>query len=148
VLNFYPQAIGIGFLKDGQWTFVPALSEAFFRMLPWLNIVWILGIGLQVMLLRQGRWTTLTRWFDIGLKIAGIVIAYVLLKGPSLILDLIVNDSTTIPLNAFGATTILMLLNQLVEVALIIAIIVGGIEVVKDVYKLLFKNRPRPLVVK
>jgi hypothetical protein len=147
VFNLYPQVLGIGFFADGKWTFIPALSEAFFRMLPWLNVAWILGIGLQVMLLRQGRWTLLTRWFDIGLKIVGIVIAYVLLKGPS-ILALTAADLTKASINASAAATLVSLLSQMVTIALVIAVIVGGIEVVKDVYKLLFKSTPSPLRIK
>lgn len=147
VFNLYPQLIGISFLKDGQWIIIPALSEAFFRMLPWLNVVWVLGIGLQVMLLRQGRWTAPTRWFDLALKIVGIVIAYVLLKGPS-ILALTAADLTKVSMDASAAATLASLLNQMVIFALIIAVVVGGIEVAKDVYKLLVKNKPRPLIVK
>jgi hypothetical protein len=148
VFNLYPQAIGIAFLKDGQWTFVPALSEAFFRMLPWLNIAWILGIVLQVALLRQGRWTPLTRWFDIGQKIVGIVIAYVLLKGPS-ILALTAADLTKVSIEASAATTLVILLNQMMTIALVIAVVVGGIEVIHSVYKLLFKPvQLRPIAIK
>ena len=147
VFNLYPQAIGISFLSNGQWTSTPALSEAFFRILPWLNVVWVLGIILQVMLLRQGRWTALTRWFNIGLKIGGIVIAYLLLKGPS-ILALTVADLIKVSISASAAAILVNLLNQVVIFALVIAVIVGGIEVVKDGYKLLIKNTPRPLVVK
>ncbi len=147
IFNLYPQLIGVGFLQDGQWVFTPALSPAFFRLLPWLNLTWILGIGLQVILLRQGRWTPLTRWFDIGLKIAGVVIAYLLLTGPS-ILTLTADDLTKVSIDSFTAVTLANLLNQIVTLALAIAVIVGGIEVIKEVYKLLFKGRPRPLMVK
>jgi hypothetical protein len=147
VFNLYPQVLGIGFFTDGKWAFIPALSEAFFRILPWLNVTWILNIGLYVFLLRQGCWTSLTHWFEIALKIVGIVIAYMLLKGPS-ILAFTTADLTKVSIEASAATTLMNLLNQMVTIALVIAVIVGGIEVIKDVYKLLFKSTPRPLVIK
>lgn len=139
IFNLYPEWLGVGFIANGQWILVPALSEAFFRMLPWLNVVWILGIGLQVMLLRQGRWNLLSRWFDIALKIAGIVIAYLLLNGPSL-LALTIADLTRVSVEASAANILVTLLKQVVTVALAIAVIVGGFEVVREVYKLLFKK--------
>jgi len=138
VFNLYPQIIGIGFMQDGQWNFAPALSDAFFRMLPWINISWILGIGLQVMLLRQGKWTALTRWFDIGLRVIGIVIAYLLLKGPS-ILALTAADFSKVSIDAPAATLLANMLNVMLTIALSIAIIVGGIEVVRSIYRLLVK---------
>ncbi len=57
LLNFYPRVLGIYFFSGDVRVFLPALSEAFFRMLPWINVTWILGIGLNAWLLREGRWT-------------------------------------------------------------------------------------------
>jgi hypothetical protein len=125
-------------MKDGQWNFIPALSDAFFRMLPWINISWILGIGLQVMLLRQGKWTPLTRWFDIGLRIISIVIAYLLLRGPSLV-ALTSADLMKASLDASTAALLANMLNVMISIALSIAIIVGSIEVLRGLYKLLIK---------
>jgi len=103
---------------------------------------------LQAALLRQGRWTPLTRWFDIGLKIIGIVIAYVLLKGPS-ILALTAEDMTKVSIEAHAATILVTLLTQMMTIALAIAVVVGGIEVVRSVYKLLFKPvQVKPIVIK
>lgn len=147
VFNFYPQILGIYFFSGEVSVFIPALSEAFFRMLPWINVTWLLGIGLNAWLLRQGRWTPAARWFEIALKIAGIVIAYLLLQGPSiLVLDAAALVKAGIETSA--ATILMSLLNQVVTVALAIAVIVGGIEVVKGVYNLLIKKTPRPLTIK
>jgi hypothetical protein len=148
VFNLYPQIIGGGFIKDGQWNFIPALSEAFFRMLLWINISWLLGIGLQSMLLRQRKWTPLTRWFDIGLKVIGIVIAYVLLKGPS-ILAITAADLMKISIEASAATVLVNMLNIMVTIALTIAVLVGGIEVIRDIYRLLVKPAStRPVMIR
>ncbi len=43
VLNFYPQIIRIAFFNHGQWTFMPVLSDAFFRYLPWINAACLHG---------------------------------------------------------------------------------------------------------
>jgi len=147
VFNFYPQILGIYFFSGEVSVFVPALSEAFFRMLPWINITWILGIGLNGWLLRQGSWTPLLRWFEIALKVAGVVIAYLLLQGPS-ILTLDAAALLKAGIEASAANLLVKLVSQIVTVALAIAVIVGGIEVVKDVYNLLVKKSPRPLIVK
>ncbi len=147
LLNFYPQVLGIYFFSDEVTVFLPALSEAFFRMLPWINVTWILGIGLQAWLLREGRWTPLLRWFEIALKVAGIVIAYLLLRGPSVL----ALDAARLVQAGFepGAAGVLVnLIQQVVTIALAIAVIVGGIEVVRDVYNLLIKNKRRPLPVR
>jgi hypothetical protein len=148
VFNLYPQVLGIAFPTDGKWTFIPVLSDAFFRMLPWINIVWVLSIGLNVLLLRQGRWTPLTRWFEIGLRIAGIVIAYVLLQGPSIIAMTAESLVATGIFDPSTANVLVTMTTSAATIALAIAVIVGGIEVVQSVYKLLFKSTPKPLVIK
>jgi hypothetical protein len=85
VFNFYPQIVGLNFFSAGGWTSIPVLSEAFFRMLPWINILWALEIILNVILLRQGCWQPATRWFSVALNVFGIGIANALLAGPSLV---------------------------------------------------------------
>lgn len=147
VFNFYPQILGIYFFSGEVSVFIPALSEAFFRMLPWINVTWLLGIGLNAWLLRQGRWTPAARWFEIALKIAGIVIAYLLLQGPS-ILALDAAALVKAGLRLSVASIMMGHVNQVVTIALAIAVIVGGIEVVKGVYNLLVRKTPRPLTIK
>lgn len=147
LLNFYPQVLGIYFFSGEASVFLPALSDAFFRMLPWINATWVLGIGLQVWLLRQGRWTPPARWFEIALKVAGIVIAYLLLQGPP-ILALDTARLVEAGMEQSAAGLLVGMLQQIVTIALAIAVIVGGIEVVKGVYDLLIKNKSRPLLVK
>jgi len=147
VVNIYPQVLGVWFLKDGQWVNIPIFSQAFFQMVPWLNVVWIMGIGLQVVLLRQRNWTALTRWFEIGLKILGIAIFYLLLRGPS-ILNISTDSFINVSISASSAATLVKVLNVIAIIALINAIIVGVYEISKSVYRLLFKKAPRILVIK
>ena len=46
-----------------------------------------------------------------------------------------------------AAGVLVSMLHQIVTIALAIAVIVGGIEVVKGLYDLLIKNKSRPLPV-
>jgi hypothetical protein len=147
VMNIYPQVLGIWFLRDGQWVSIPVFSQALFRILPWLNVVWVLGIGLQVVLLRQQKWTPVTRWFEISLKILGIAIVFLLLKGPS-ILDISAENLINFSIAASSAATMVKILNVIAIIALINAIIVAVYEISKSVYRLLFKKAPRILVIK
>ena len=140
LFNLYPQLIGFGFISNGAWNFIPALTEAFFRYLPWIDALWLLQIVLNVILLRQGKWTASTRWFEVGLNLASIVIAYLLLKGPALIAF----DPQSMA-NIFGdaqdAGILIKILSYPAPITLIVIIVVESIETAQSVYKLLFKTR-------
>jgi hypothetical protein len=132
VFNFFPQIIGVGFLLNGEWTFLPVLSEAFFRYLPYVNALWGLQIILDLILLRQGRWATTTRWLRATLLALGIALAAVMLAGPDLV------SSTSEALAAVGpqfsaeAANILTWLPRiLVKVLLGLSILGSSIELLK-----------------
>lgn len=143
VFNVYPQVLGIFSFSGENSVFIPVLSEAFFKQLPWINLTWLLGIGLNLWLLRTGRWTPATRWCEVGLKIAGVGITYLLLAGPS-ILAIDAASLAQAEIEPQAAATLVNLLSKTVTLALTIGVIVGGLEVVQAVYKLLFKNPARP----
>lgn len=147
VLNIYPQVLGVWFLQDGQWVNIPIFSQALFRMLPWINAAWLFGILLQVILLRKHKWTTQTRWIEIGLNFLGIAIYILLLRGPS-ILNIKPDTFLNIFVNPSSANTLVKILNIIVIIALINAIIVKVYEISKSAYRLLFKKAPRILVIK
>jgi hypothetical protein len=87
VFNFFPEWVGFGFLENNRWSFLPLLSDAFFRYLPYINVLWLAQIALNLVLLRQGRWQTFTRWLRIVLQALGIVLAAVMLAGPDLVVS-------------------------------------------------------------
>ncbi len=147
VINIYPQVLGIWFINDGQWFSTPLFSQALFRMLPWINLAWILSIVMQVVLVRQRKWTRITRWFEIGLKTLGIAILFILVKGPS-ILDISSETLINFSFAVSSAITLVKILNILTIIALISAIIVKVFEIGKGVCRLLFNNAPRSLVIK
>lgn len=71
----------------GKQIFIPAISNVFYTYLPWLNLIWVLGIGLNLALIRTGKWQTWSRWFEAGLNIAGMVLLILMASGPSIITD-------------------------------------------------------------
>ncbi len=142
LFNFYPQIIGFGFSSNGSWyvgagswTFVPLLSDAFFRYVPILSVVWILTVVLDIVLLRLGRWNVATHLSAIGLKIVSIVIAAMMLAGPSLI-ALTPASLTTAIGDAQAAQTLFTIITQVVRVGLWLSIIGGGIDVLRQMYQM------------
>ncbi len=130
IFNFYPQIVGIWNMENSAWTQIAGLSEAFFRYLPWINLSGILTIALDIWLLRQGIWNTLSRWMHIGLEIVSIVIAAAMLRGPSL---LSFNASA---MNAELGSVLMRIFSFIIPVILIIVIVVSVIEIAKDVLRL------------
>jgi hypothetical protein len=153
IFNFYPHIIGFtpslnSVVESGDWrslTLIPILSEAFFRYVPVLTAVWGLTIVLDIVVLRQGNWNAMTRWFLVGLKAIKIAIAAAMLAGPSIIaltpeaLSASIGDT-----EAAGVSFTLLTLS--VRVALWLTIILEGVDIVKTIYRLIAK-RELPLVV-
>lgn len=137
LFNVYPQVIGFNFVNNGVWTFIPALSDAFFRWMPYINIVWALQIALNFLLLRQGRWQTSTRWFSVAINLAGIVIGYFLLTGPSIV------GITPEALLAGGifseqtATTLSTMAHQGARGVIALVMLLEAIDAGKTIYKLI-----------
>jgi len=141
IFNLYPQVIGIWFVHDGQWTSIPLLSTAFFAYLPWLNLLWILGLVLDVVLLRQDAWSAATRIARIALSLAEIALAFVMLTGPALV-SVTPGVLTSVPLGD-AAGMFAKMLNLIPVLVLGILIIVNSVEVFQMIYRL-FVRRPAP----
>ncbi len=151
IFNFYPQIIGFtpslnGVLESGNWAigfgnlnFVPLLSQAFFYFVPYLTLVWALTVLLDIVLLRIGTWTAVTRICLIGLKIVNIVIAAAMLGVPSL-LAVTTASLTTALGNAEAARLLMTMLSQLVRVALWLSIVGNSIEIIRAVSRLATHN--------
>jgi hypothetical protein len=136
IFNFFPQIIGFGFLLNDKWTFLPVLSDAFFRYLPFLNALWALQITLNLILLNRGRWETATRWLRITLTGLGIALAAVLLAGPDLITSIGESLAAVGPDFSADAARILTWMPRIaVKVALLLAIVTGGIDLLKSLFR-------------
>ena len=125
--------------SDGQWTFIPVLTEAFFRYMPWINLLWVLQIGHDVWLLRKGVWDVVTRLVNLALKLGSIAVAYAMLIGPAIF---------KISGESLAGTTLADLAEKLDPLSqfilipfLIVMIVVPVVEIVQTaVY--LFRRRP------
>jgi len=140
IFNLYPGVVGFGFFNKSDWVFIsPVLTEAFFSYLPWINILVLLQIGFSVYLLRQGVWNKGLRILNIVLELAGIALAVVMLRGPSLV-ALTPEQLAGTPL-AEAAQVFTKIGNLIPSLVLTIVVIVSSIEVAQMVYHLM-KSRP------
>lgn len=144
VLNFYPQVIALHINPfSGGPAPIPLLSAAFFSVLPWINLLVALDIILNVALLRLGYWVTTTRIAYIALKIFGVVIAVVLLKGPSIV-GLTPQALALWQIKPADAQALVQLVNLAANIALIIAVVAGIFDVVKGLYRLILRPAQIP----
>jgi hypothetical protein len=141
IFNFYPNLIGFGFVFDGKWMFVPALSGAFFKYLPWVNLLGLVQIGFSLYQLRQRAWTTALRVINLFIELGTIALAAAMLTGPALI-DLSADKLAGTPV-AEAAEVLTRVMGFVPALVLIIVIVVSAIEVAQMTYCLL-KNRPAP----
>lgn len=142
IFNFSPQWLVIFIFSDDKTAFIPALTEAFFRWLPWINIGWVAEIVMNGMLIRTGRWTTPTRLFSIGIKIFQTVILYFLFTGPSILGVTPESLQATGVFEAESAQKLGELAQNAIRVALGLAIFGSLIEIMKGIYKLITQKNP------
>lgn len=136
LFNFNPQLIGFYYLQGNEWKVLPLLSEAFFRWLPLLNIVWVAEIILNGMLLRSGKWTAGTRLFSVGIKLTQIFIIVMLLMGPSMLAltpQTLIAGGITDP-EAAGSFS--QMIHNAVRFALGFAVLGSVVEIIKTLYKM------------
>ena len=142
IFNFYPQIIGFGIFSNGNWYVgagtaisIHVLSPAFFHFVPYLTMVWVFIILLDIILLRMGHWNVLTRIFSIALKIVPIVIAAAMLGAPSL---LAITTASLTPAmgSAEAAHTLVTMLNLFIRIALWLGIFGNIVEIIKAISRL------------
>jgi hypothetical protein len=93
LFNYYPQRVGIWVNGLDADSYLPVLSPAFFDLtLPWLNLCWILALGLNIAHLSLGRWTLATRLADLALAFIALNLVVSMIFGPSIFA---VNTSAT-----------------------------------------------------
>lgn len=138
LFNFFPELLGFSFSSNGEWVSLPALSEAFFTYLPWINLLWGAEIILSLYLLIQGQWQTATRLVSIVIKLMSIGLAGFMLAGPSLV-GLNPQDLVTSGLGFTldNAAKLVSMLNQGVRSVLVLVIVLEGFGIARRIYKLL-----------
>lgn len=142
IFNFNPQLIGVYIFSGEKWTVIPALTDAFFRWMPLINVAWIAGIILNGILLRTGRWQTSTRLFFIAIKILEIVIGFLLLTGPTI---LAITPETLQATGIFNPETSRILgtmAQQGIHILIAVIILAEGIDLAKTAYKMVTEKSP------
>ena len=156
IFNFFPQIIGFtpslnSVIETGNWQtvpFIPVLSEAFLRYVPFVTATAMLTIVLDGILIQRGHWEAWSRWFAVAIKAVGISIAVVMLTGPSLIAVTADSLISTGSITSESAGILVTLMNQGVRVGLVLAIIFGALDLVKMLLRLFQGKAPIVLVSK
>ncbi len=119
----------------GKSVFVPAIAPVFYSYLPWLNLLWVLGLGLNIALIRAGKWQTWSKWFQMGLDVLFIVLLIVMASGPSIILEA---GDRIAALGAAGEqiANIYLGIGIGIKILLIVLIVVTAVELVTGLIKL------------
>jgi hypothetical protein len=138
LINLYPRLVDILIISDHSWAYIPALSPVFTVYLPWINLLGILSLVLDVYLMRQGLWQVVTRIISLVIEVAGIILAGVMLTGPSL-LQFSATDLAGTPA-AGSAETLTQMVNLAPKIILAILIIVQSVEVVLALLRIARKN--------
>ena len=146
IFNFYPQILGFRIFSNGNWYLgagsavsTPLLSQAFFHFVPYLTVVWVLTILLDIVLLRYGHWNTLTRIFFIILKIINISIAAGMLAAPSL-LALTTASLTPAMGSSQAAGSLVTMLNLFMRIALGLGIFGSAVEIIRAISRMLMNE--------
>ncbi|MEM5776010.1 MAG: hypothetical protein AAGU05_13495 [Anaerolineaceae bacterium] len=149
VLNIYPHWLGIWGFVGGERIIVPILTPAFFSYLPFINAMMLVGMVQNVMMLQTRRWTTGLRWFEIAADIASMVLLGVMITGP----DLVNINAAELARLGWEASAVKVFadfapaLATLFRMAMGIAFVVQGVEVIVHLYRLLLPKRPFKLPV-
>jgi hypothetical protein len=131
--------VGISHQVDGEWRHLPVLTENFWRFLPLINIAWGSSLILAMYLTVRGTWETWSKWLDIGIKIFEMVILFFLISSGPLVgvppqgwseLNWGQDVITTLQNNVLPITNISIL------IALGIALVVSGVEVLRRIFKM------------
>jgi hypothetical protein len=143
VFNFFPEVLGytpsLNNLSEAGYEviFIPLFSEAFFRYVPYLTVIWVLTILLNCVLFSRGRWETWSRWLFLAINAASIGITLTMLLGPSLgTLQTFVPEIFFADPNIFKSS-----LNLSIRLALVVSIVVESVEFIQTLVTLL-KRRP------
>ena len=140
VFNLYPNLLSIRLSGGGSGVTLPILTEAFFRFLPWINLLGLLQIVFNGFMMGQRIWTPATRILGILMDIAGMVLAVVILRTPG-IFGLTPQALNSIGISE-GADNLSRLFNSLPALIIAIVVIATSVKVIKSLLRL-FTNTTR-----
>jgi len=139
ILNIYPQWLGMIFFTGDEQVFVPMFTEKFFQFVPWINVVLVAEILLDIFLLRNAIWNRLTRLGKVIIEAASLTLTVLILRTPGVI-GFSAKSFANGPFEPEQAETFVTIATYMFPIVMAIVIIIQSIELVKAVYRL-FKMR-------
>jgi hypothetical protein len=129
--------LGLAFL-NGMFG-LPIFADAFARFIPWINILLVAEILLDVYLLFMGRWNVLGRVSKVVLEAASLGITVMLIRLPGL--KIFTDEALVQALpTSESVAGVITAINLGVTIALVVVLIIQGIELAKALYGLLRIN--------
>ncbi|MBE0669356.1 MAG: hypothetical protein IH588_02105 [Anaerolineales bacterium] len=139
ILNLYPEILGMFVFKEGDTFFIPMFSDAFFKFIPWINAIFFAEIVLDIYLLRSALWTSVTRVAKIIIEAASIALTVVILRTPNIV-GFTAESFKNFPDSSVNGELLMKIFNISFSIALVIVIIVAGVELAKAAYGLIRMN--------
>ena len=135
LLNLYPEILGAFIFTEGESFFIPMFSDTFFKFVPWINAIFLAEIVLDIYLLRNALWTPITRIAKILIEAASIALTIIILRTPGIV-GFTAESFKNFPESSVDGELLMKIFNLSFSIALIVVIIVAGVEMAKAVYGL------------
>ncbi len=135
ILNIYPQWLGMIFFTGDEQVFVPMFTEKFFQFVPWINVVIVAEILLDIFLLRNAIWNRLTRLGKVIIEAASLTLTVLILRTPGVI-GFSAKSFANGPFPPEQAEIFVTIATYTFPIVMAIVIIIQSIELVKAVYRL------------
>lgn len=139
ILNVYPQWLGMFFFTENEQVFIPMFTEMFFQFVPWINVVLVSEILLDIYLLRNAIWSRLTRLGKVVIEAASLTLTVLIVRTPGII-AFSAESLANGPFPPEQAEVFITIATYMFPIIMAIVIIIQSIELVKAVYRL-FKMR-------
>ena len=138
ILNFYLDRIGIYTNTDGVWNFIPIFSSVFGMYLPAITALTGLKVALGIWLIEAGGWNIWSRWTDVGLRAATLVLLVVIISGLSILVPSaqLLQAWSQAGLDQAAAVSIQTGMQIGMRVVLAFALLGETIEIGKKLYKM------------
>jgi hypothetical protein len=136
LLNVFPQWAGVFVMHDGQFATVPLLSANFYaNLLPWVNLLLLVSIGVDIYKVRLGRHNRVSRMLDIGVALWTAVTIYILIvQGPIFGVNSALAETTSFPQE--GTAVIARIFNMIENIGLPILLVLELFSAAKNAYQL------------
>ncbi len=110
-LNFFPNLLAFVFVGDSPWGSWPQFTPEFRANFgPWFTGLWVLEAGLFALVLRQGRWRPVTRWLEVAVNAATVVLLCFVVPGGAIVspsfIDAFVKFGLTVTVIVAGVVTV------------------------------------------